>query len=85
MLDGWRVEMHCGTDEVLAPAKALTNDQTIRRVEGGTVTYVHIAFDTHEIVMAEGIASESFSRNGAALYTARRQRGQWLPRVKQKR
>jgi peroxidase len=67
MLDGWRVEMHCGADEVLASAKALINDQTIRRVEGGIVTYVHIAFDTHEIVMAEGIASESFFPGAEAL------------------
>lgn len=67
MLDGWRVEMHCGTDEVLAPTKALTNDGTIRRVEGGDVTYVHIAFDTHQIVMAEGIPSESFFPGAEAL------------------
>ena len=67
MLDGWRVEMHCGADEVLAPAKALTNDGSIRRVEGGDVTYVHIAFDTHEIVIAEGIASESFFPGAEAL------------------
>lgn len=67
MLDGWRVEMHCGADEVLAPAKALTNDGSIRRIEGGEVTYVHIAFDTHEIVMAEGIPSESFFPGAEAL------------------
>ncbi|MCW1949865.1 MAG: Hint domain-containing protein [Octadecabacter sp.] len=67
MLDGWRVEMHCGADEVLAPAKALTNDGSIRRVEGGEVTYVHIAFDTHEIVIAEGIPSESFFPGAEAL------------------
>ncbi len=67
MLDGWRVEVHCGTDEVLAPAKALTNDTTIRRLEGGTVTYIHIAFDSHQIVMAEGIPSESFFPGAEAL------------------
>ncbi|SMX31006.1 peroxidase family protein [Octadecabacter ascidiaceicola] len=67
MLDGWRVEMHCGADEVLAPAKALTNDGSIRRVEGGDVTYIHIAFNTHEIVMAEGIPSESFFPGAEAL------------------
>ena len=67
MLAGWRVEMHCGADEVLAPAKALTNDVSIRPVEGGEVTYVHIAFDTHEIVMAEGIPSESFFPGAEAL------------------
>ncbi len=67
MLDGWRVELHCGADEVLAPATALTNDATIHRVEGGEVTYVHIAFDTHEIVIAEGIPSESFFPGAQAL------------------
>lgn len=67
MLDGWQVEMHCGVDEVLAPAKALTNDGTIRRVEGGDVTYVHIAFDAHQIVVAEGIPSESFFPGSEAL------------------
>ncbi|WP_336247093.1 peroxidase family protein [Octadecabacter dasysiphoniae] len=67
MLDGWRVEMHCGTDEVLAPAKALTNDASIRRIEGGDVTYIHIAFDTHQIVIAEGIPSESFFPGAEAL------------------
>ena len=67
MLDGWRVEMHCGAEEVLAPAKALTNDQSIRRVEGGEVTYIHIAFDAHQIVMAEGIPSESFYPGAEAL------------------
>ena len=67
MLDGWRVQMHCGIDEVLAPAKALANDSTIRHVEGGMVTYVHIAFDSHQIVMAEGIPSESFYPGAEAL------------------
>ncbi|WP_296419305.1 peroxidase family protein [Pseudooctadecabacter sp.] len=67
MLDGWRVEMHCGTDEVLAPAKALINDHTIRPREGGTVTYVHIAFADHQIVMAEGIPSESFFPGAEAM------------------
>lgn len=67
MLDGWRVQMYCGDDEVLAPAKALTNDDTIRRIEGGEVTYVHIAFDSHQIVIAEGIPSESFFPGAEAL------------------
>jgi len=67
MLDGWRVEMHCGMDEVLAPAKSLSNDNTIRPVEGGTVTYIHIAFDDHQIVIAEGIPSESFFPGAEAL------------------
>lgn len=38
MLDGWCVKIHYGTDAVLAPAKGLTNDHTIRRIEDGEVT-----------------------------------------------
>ncbi|WP_051068000.1 Hint domain-containing protein [Octadecabacter antarcticus] len=38
MLDFWRVKIHYGTNAVLAPAKGLTNDHTIRRIEDGEVT-----------------------------------------------
>lgn len=67
MLDGWRVELHCETNEVFAPAKALLNDHTIYQIEGGHVTYIHIAFAQHQIVCAEGIASESFFPGAQAL------------------
>ena len=42
------------------PAKALINDETVFPLEGGTVEYFHMMFDTHELVYAEGIPSESF-------------------------
>jgi peroxidase len=42
------------------PAKALVGLNGIERREGGRITYVHMMFDAHEIVLAEGIASESF-------------------------
>ena len=60
LLSDWRCEMVCGTDEVLVAAKHLINDHSIRPQTGGTVDYIHILFDDHQIVMAEGIASESF-------------------------
>ena len=60
LLTGWQAELMFGEPEVLVPAKALVNDRTIRRVEGGTVDYHHILFDRHEIVFAEGAPSESF-------------------------
>ncbi len=60
MLDGWRLELLFGHDEVLVPAKSMINDTTIRRQEGGTVDYFHMMFDTHEIVYSEGAATESF-------------------------
>ena len=46
--------------EVLAAARHLVNDQSIRIVEGGSVTYVHLLFDRHEIIRANGLLSESF-------------------------
>lgn len=46
--------------EVLAPAKHLVNDHSIRRVEGGFIEYVHVLFDEHEIIRANGLLSESF-------------------------
>ncbi len=46
--------------EVLAAAKHLINDHSIRVAEGGTVEYVHILFDQHEIIRANGLLSESF-------------------------
>ncbi|KPP88550.1 MAG: putative Ca2+-binding protein [Rhodobacteraceae bacterium HLUCCO07] len=49
-----------GESEVLASAKHLVNGGSVRRVPGGDVTYVHILFDRHEIVYAEGAPSESF-------------------------
>ena len=38
----------------------LVNGDTIHRAPCAQVTYVHFMFDAHEIVMAEGLASESF-------------------------
>lgn len=49
-----------GTPEVLVAAKHLVNGRSVQTVEGGSVTYVHLLFDQHEIVMANGLATESF-------------------------
>ncbi|MFZ5964169.1 Hint domain-containing protein [Thalassococcus sp. BH17M4-6] len=49
-----------GAPEVLVAAKHLVNGTTIRAVEGGEVDYVHLLFDQHEIVFANGMESESF-------------------------
>ena len=49
-----------GEPEVLVAAKDLVNGRSVRREEGGTVTYVHLLFDRHQVVMADGLATESF-------------------------
>jgi len=53
---------------VLAPAKALTPLRGVRRMQGRReVVYVHMMFDTHQIILAEGAPSESFYPGPQAL------------------
>jgi hypothetical protein len=60
LIRGWRAEMLYGEPEVLVAAKHLINDDTILREPAETVTYVHLCFDHHEIIDAEGALTESF-------------------------
>ena len=70
VVSGWRAELLFGESEVLVPAKALINDKTITVVRDmATVEYFHIMFDKHEIVSANGAASESFHANQDAIGT----------------
>ena len=59
-LSGWKAQMLFGEGEVLAAAKHLVNDDTIRQQDCDKMEYFHILFDEHEIVFAEGCPSESF-------------------------
>lgn len=75
LIHGWRTEVLFGEAEVLCPAHLLVDGQAIRRDPRAHVTYVHLMFDAHEIVTAEGLPSESFlagdylCRPGSALRT----------------
>ena len=53
-------ELLFGEAEVLVAAKDLVNDNSITRRTGGTVDYVHLLFDRHQVVYSEGLATESF-------------------------
>jgi Hint domain len=53
-------ELMFGEEEVLVAAKDMVNDLTIRSVPGGSVDYVHLFFDRHQIVFSEGLATESY-------------------------
>lgn len=57
---GYRAELLFGQSEVLVAATHLVDDRAVTRAEGGTVTYIHLLFDQHEIIYAEGAATESF-------------------------
>ncbi len=67
VLSSGLAEMLFGATDVLAPALALTNRPGVTRSEGGCVEYIHILFDSHQIVLAEGIPSESFHPGVIAL------------------
>ncbi len=53
-------ELLFGETEVLVAAKHLINDCTVTRQRGGTVQYVHLMFDAHQVVFSEGLPTESF-------------------------
>ncbi|MEL6642868.1 MAG: Hint domain-containing protein [Pseudomonadota bacterium] len=50
-----------GENEVLTPAKGLVNGTTITiDTETPEVEYFHVMFDTHQVMMTEGVPTESF-------------------------
>lgn len=55
-----RAQLYFDETEVLLPAHTMVNSDTIYRREGGTVRYFHLLFDQHEIVLSEGVWTESF-------------------------
>lgn len=67
LLTGWRAELLFGEPEVLAPAKFLVDDCRIRPDPRPVAEYWHMLFDRHEIVFAEGAASESLHPGTVAL------------------
>jgi len=56
-----RASLLFGEPEVLVKARDLLNGSTITlRADGRPVTYVHLLFDRHEILSANGLDSESY-------------------------
>ncbi len=55
-----QIEALFGEFEVLTEAKHFVNGTTVTFAQGGDVEYFHILFDSHEVIYAEGAASESF-------------------------
>ena len=55
-----RSELMVGEREALVKARDLVGRSGVRRAPVETVTYFHLLFDRHEIVFANGVASESF-------------------------
>lgn len=57
-------ELLFGEPEVLVAAKELVNDRSVQRKTGGSVSYVHLLFDKHQVVWSEGLLTESFLPGG---------------------
>ena len=67
LLTGWRCELHFAEPEILVPAHKLVNGDTVRLQTEEDVTYVHFLCDRHQIVFAEGLATESFYPSSSSI------------------
>ncbi|MCU0900969.1 MAG: Hint domain-containing protein [Cypionkella sp.] len=68
LVRNWKAQLFYGEEEVLVPAIALVNGQSVRRAppqEG--LCYVHILLDRHHLVKSEGVLTESFFPSAQAL------------------
>ena len=62
LIEGWRAEMLFAEPQVLVAAKHLINDTTVRRAsEIAATTYIHVQCDAHEVLISDGLATESFN------------------------
>lgn len=59
LLEGFRAQLIWGEEEVLVAATHLVDDLTVRIAPQESVTYIHMVFDRHQVVYAEGAAVES--------------------------
>ncbi|MCI5096667.1 MAG: Hint domain-containing protein, partial [Rhodobacteraceae bacterium] len=64
---GPRAQLLFGDREVLVAAAHLLDNPAVRRREGGDVTYLHLMLDQHEVIYANGAATESFFPGDEAL------------------
>lgn len=61
LVTGWRAELLFGEDSVLVPAKGLVDDHLIGvDYSADEVQYFHLLFDRHEVILTEGLPTESF-------------------------
>ncbi len=56
----WQAELMFGEDEVFVSATHMEDGHDVLRMPCASVTYFHILLDRHEVIFAEGAATESF-------------------------
>ncbi|MCZ4354744.1 Hint domain-containing protein [Roseovarius aestuarii] len=67
LFQGYQAELLFGSREVLVAAKHLIDGHDITQENGGEVTYIHMLFDQHELVVSDGVVTESFHPGGEGL------------------
>ena len=67
LYSGYQAELLFGTPEVLIAAKHLVDGTLVRQIDTPRVTYIHMMLDAHEIIYANGAATESFHAGEAGL------------------
>ena len=67
LMTGQSAALHFEDNEVLAAAKHLTSTDGIDVVQSSAVTYVHLMFARHEVILSNGAWTESFQPGDYAL------------------
>lgn len=67
LYSGYVAELLFGELEVLVAAQDLIDGTDVQRHICDEVTYIHLMFDRHEVIYANGIATESFLASDLAL------------------
>ena len=67
LFTGYKAELLFGCDEVLVAARHLVDGQAVTQTDQAAVTYIHLMFDHHEVIYAEGTATESFHAGDVGL------------------
>lgn len=62
LLEGWKAELLYGEPQVLVAAAHLLDDHQVTRARDlDETTYIHLQFDSHELIWSDGMLSESFN------------------------
>ncbi|HMB13223.1 MAG TPA: Hint domain-containing protein [Roseovarius sp.] len=67
LFTGYKAELLFGCDEVLVSAKHLVDGRDVTEAPQAEVTYIHVMLDRHEVIYAEGAATESFHAGDVGL------------------
>lgn len=67
--NSWEAELHFGSPEHLVAAKSLVNVAEITVAPRDRVTYYNLLCESHEVIFAEGIATESLHLGDVAVDT----------------